>query len=61
MANDLKPLMFRLNPTDKTRLEAYSKRTRISMSAIIYNALIHYLDEHEGPAERLRRMTEQAS
>jgi len=52
--------MFRLNPQDNDRLQAYAARTRISQSAIIYNALIHYLDEHEGPADRLRRMTEQA-
>jgi len=60
MANDLKPLMFRLNPTDKARLMAYSQRTRISMSAIIYNALMHYLDENESQADRLKRVTESA-
>jgi predicted DNA-binding protein len=47
MPSKLKPLMFRLNPQDKARLQAYSARTRISMSAIIYNALMHYLDELE--------------
>jgi predicted transcriptional regulator len=58
MPSKLKPLMFRLNPQDKARLQAYSARTRISMSAIIYNALMHYLDENESQAERLKRVGE---
>jgi hypothetical protein len=58
MPSKLKPMMFRLNDADKARLEAYSERTRISMSAIIYNALMHYLDENETPAERAKRVAE---
>lgn len=58
MANELKPMIFRLAPQDKARLVAHANRTRTPMSAIIYNALMHYLDENETPTERLRRVTE---
>lgn len=59
MSEELVPMLFRLSVRDKARLQAYSKRTRISMSAIIYNALIHYLEENETVAERARQMSEQ--
>ena len=49
-------MMFRLRPADKARLQAFSHRTRISMSAILYNALMHYLDENETREDRLARM-----
>lgn len=61
MSDELTPMLFRLSVRDKARLQAYARQTRISMSAIIYNALMHYLDEHERVEDRLRRMTEGGS
>jgi hypothetical protein len=52
----LKPFMLRFEPADKARLEHYSKRTRTPMAAIVYNATMHYLDEHETQADRVSRL-----
>lgn len=49
----LKPVMFRLRSEDKDRLLRYCHRMRISQSAVMHNALMHYLDEREPLSDRL--------
>jgi predicted transcriptional regulator len=40
--------MFRIPNDLKIRLQIHSRRTRMSMAAIIYNALMQYLDLKDG-------------
>ena len=49
-------VMLRMRPDDKARLKALSKRVRIPMAAIVYNATMHYVEENETASDRLDRL-----
>lgn len=51
----------RLTQADYARLKRYARSRRTPMAAIIYNAVIHHLDDNENALERSARMVLQNS